>query len=271
MPAWHLPRACFCLQRTALVGRQVVLCTCGRPTTMRPTLGGPFPLLRPCADGPCHPHVALCHRRNSLLAIPRGTTAKYVRAQPPPTVPPPGRPPSPPPTPPAPSVASLPPAAWWAVASDGSGKVLAAINQGDDALFSDPGDIVISRDAAGSWSNCSGAGRRPWNSIAIAANGGLLLASHDGPGSLHTSSDGSTWTAVATQHGALAWVATAASSDGQRLAAAVDSGAVYTSPDRVSCSEGTTPGRAVALGRGAACELLFRAHSAASPPIAFCE
>lgn len=170
------------------------------------------------------------------------TSTMYVQPPPPltsqppnPPPSPPPSPPSPPPPPPAPTVPNLPPAAWWAVASDASGQLLAAINQGQDAVVSDVGDIFVSRDAAGSWSNITSAGRRQWGALAIAGNGALLLAGDSSPGHLYVSSNGFSWAARATQHGPLKWVATAASNDGQRLAAAADSGAMFTSPDRVSC------------------------------------
>lgn len=181
------------------------------------------------------PVAALCRCRRYNALAPR-RTAKYAL----PRVPPPARPPSPPPSPPpAPSEPDLPPAAWWAVASDASGTVLAAINQGQDAAFSDVGDVFVSRDAATSWSNATSAGRRQWAALSVAGGGGLLLAADAGPGFLYTSGDGFSWTLRATEHGPLKWAATAASSDGQRVAAAAESGAIYTSSDRVSARAGT--------------------------------
>lgn len=130
-----------------------------------------------------------------------------------------------------PMLGSLPLAQYGAVGSSANGQVLAAAGYPGAGGY----DIFVSRNAGGDWVKASKPGPKAGLTVSISGDGQVFLASELG-GLLWTSRDGANWTARAASLGNLTWGATAASYNGQRLAAAAFQGLIHTSSDQVSIS-----------------------------------
>lgn len=121
--------------------------------------------------------------------------------------------------------------AWRALAMSEDGRRLAVAEGGGSLWTLDHRGV--------SWDECLGAGQRYWRSIADSADGSRLVAAGQeissssllSPGNVWTSPDqGQIWDRRDTA-GKQNWKFVTASSDGQRLAAAVDIGLIHTSED----------------------------------------